>query len=152
MLRCNTQRHNAHTAAENTSTSSTRHCCSAMTCLRAPKSVWHEVLACEPRNRCNWDYKLFQGQSMENVDFHPPSLILLSLLACIAALVESWPVGRNQFPWHPTPQSGCGVRYPRPSGLSDSTCRHWMIRHHCIWNLQHCVNILIHLRVVSELV
>ena len=31
-----------------------------------------------------------------NVDFYLPSL-----LACIAALVESRPVGRNQFPWHP---------------------------------------------------
>ena len=30
------------------------------------------------------------------LDFHPPGLILPSLLACIAALVESWPVVAQQ--------------------------------------------------------
>ena len=69
-----------------------------------------------------------------NVDFYPPGLILPSLLACIAALVESRPMGRN----HPRRVLiSCGgrkslgtvvrllagaavwlaVRYPRPSGL-----------------------------------
>jgi hypothetical protein len=74
----------------------------------------------------------------KNVDFYPPDLILSSLLACIAALVESRPVGRNQFPWRPRRiLISCGgrkslrtvvrlpagaavwwaVHYPRPSGL-----------------------------------
>ena len=36
--------------------------------------------------------------NLEMLIFYPPGLILL---VCIAALVESRPVGRNQFPWHP---------------------------------------------------
>ena len=36
-----------------------------------------------------------------NVDFYLLGHIIPSLLACIAALGESYPVERNQFPWHP---------------------------------------------------
>ena len=36
-----------------------------------------------------------------NVDFYLLGHILPSLLACIAALGESYPVERNRFPWHP---------------------------------------------------
>ena len=36
-----------------------------------------------------------------HADFYPPGHILPSLLACIAALGESYPVERNRFPWDP---------------------------------------------------
>ncbi len=36
-----------------------------------------------------------------NDDFYLLGHILPSLLACIAALGESYPVERNRFPWHP---------------------------------------------------